>query len=173
VKIPAEIKPESLTAIIDTREQLPLDLSPLQTELGTLATGDYSIKGLESYIAIERKSAMDMYGCLGGERERFERELQRMLAYPCRAVVVEAGWQYWENCGWQAEHPRSGLTAASAIGSLLGWIEMGIPIVMAYDHARAGRFVSRLLFISARRRYREMRALLAGEPKPEEEPAVV
>jgi hypothetical protein len=44
---------------------------------------------------------------------------------------------------------------------------------MAYDHARAGRFVSRLLFISARRRYREMRALLAGEPKPEEEPAVV
>jgi len=43
--IPATLKPEAVTAIIDTREQMPLDLSPLQTVTGTLDTGDYSIVG--------------------------------------------------------------------------------------------------------------------------------
>ncbi len=34
--IPAEPKPDQITAIIDTREQTPLDLSPLQSVVGTL-----------------------------------------------------------------------------------------------------------------------------------------
>ena len=55
------IEPRDIVAIIDTREQAPLDLSPLRTEKGTLTTGDYSIKGLESEIAIERKSLPDLH----------------------------------------------------------------------------------------------------------------
>ena len=47
-KIPAKLDPGRVTAIIDTREQLPLDLSPLQTVMQTLTTGDYSVQGLES-----------------------------------------------------------------------------------------------------------------------------
>ena len=42
--IPAELQPADVTAIVDTREQLPLDLSPLRVERGTLATGDYSVR---------------------------------------------------------------------------------------------------------------------------------
>ena len=41
----------------------------------------------------------------------------------------------------------------------------------AGDHARAGRYVSRLLFTAARRRWREVRALVAGVA--EREPAEV
>jgi ERCC4-type nuclease len=155
--IPADIKPESVTAIVDTREQLPLDLSPLRVELGTLATGDYSVRGLEKFIAIERKSADDMLACIGRERDRFDREVQRLLAYPCRAVVVEAGWMFFERGEWRSE-----VTSNAAIGSLLGWIAAGVPIVMAYDHERAGRFVSRLLYTFAKRRYREARELIAA-----------
>jgi len=153
--LPVELKPERITAIIDTREQLPLELAPLQVERGTLKTGDYSVKGLEHIIAIERKSATDMLACIGRERERFDAEIQRMLAYDVRAIVIEAGWGYFERGDWQSK-----ITPAQAMASLLGWITYGIPIVMCYDHARAGVFVSRILFTAARRRWREARELI-------------
>jgi DNA excision repair protein ERCC-4 len=66
--IPAELRPEQVVAIVDTREQLPLDLAPLAVEVGTLATGDYSVRGLVDVIAIERKSLPDLLGCIGQDR---------------------------------------------------------------------------------------------------------
>ena len=156
-RLPAELRPEQVTAIIDTREQLPLDLSPLQSVAGTLATGDYSVQGLESIVAVERKSLSDLLGCIGQHRERFDREVIRLLAYPCRAIVVEASWPDLEQGEW-----RSQVTPAAAVGSVLGWIAQGVPIVMAGDHERAGRYVGRLLFTAARRRWREARALAVG-----------
>jgi len=150
----SELQPEHVTAIVDTREQLPLDLSPLQTTTATLATGDYSIVGLEHVITIERKSLPDLLGCIGGDRKRFEREVQRLLAYPTRALVIESTWPEIEAGNW-----RSKITPQAAMGSLLGWMAMGLPIVMAGDHARAGRYVGRILFITARRRWRENSAL--------------
>lgn len=152
--LPAELRPEAVTAVIDTREQLPLDLSPLKMITGTLTTGDYSVRGLEHVVAVERKSLSDLLGCIGGERERFDREVTRLLAYPVRALVVESSWSEIELGEW-----RSKITPAAAMGSLLGWIAQGLPVVMATDHTRAGRVVSRLLFIAARRRWRELRAL--------------
>ncbi len=117
--------------------------------------------GLESVISIERKSESDLLSCVGTDRERFDREVQRLLAYPVRALVVESSWARFEAGNW-----RSRIKPAAAIGSLLGWSAMGLPIVMAGDHNRAGRYVSRMLFIAARRRWREARALIttAGQP---------
>ena len=54
------------------------------------------------------------------------------------------------------------LTPAAALGSVLGWVAMGLPVVMAGDHERAGKYVSRLLFTAARRRWRECRTLARG-----------
>jgi ERCC4-type nuclease len=153
---------------VDSREQLALDLAPLLVETGTLATGDYSVRGLEHVVAVERKSAEDMLACIGRERERFDREIQRLLAYPVRAIVVEAGWQFFERGEWRGQ-----VTPNQAIGSLLGWITTGVPIVMAYDHARAGRFVSRILYTAARRRWREARALVAAVESVEAQEALV
>jgi len=63
--LPAELPIEAVTAIIDTCEQLPLDLAPLAVEPGMLATGDYSVAGLESIVAVERKSLSDLLACVG------------------------------------------------------------------------------------------------------------
>ena len=62
-----------------------------------LATGDYSIVGCEDRFAIERKSKSDLYGSLGHDRERFEREMVRLndigKSPVCfAAVIVEADW---------------------------------------------------------------------------------
>ena len=87
--------------------------------------------------------------CMGQRRERFGREIQRLLSYSTRAIVIEATWTDLERGEW-----RSKLTPAQGIGTALGWIASGIPVVMAGDHDRAGKVVGRLLFIAARRRWR-------------------
>lgn len=158
MKLPATLQPEQVTAIVDTREQTPLNLAPLAVEVGTLPTGDYSIKGMEALVAVERKSLPDFLACVGRERERFDREVQRLLAYPTRALVVEATWAVVEMGSWT----NSRVKPAAAIGSLIGWIEIGLPVILAGDHERAGRYVARLLFTAARRRWRELRAFGQG-----------
>jgi len=154
---PAEFKPEMVTAIIDTREQLPVDLDPLQSVVRTLDLADYSWVGGEHIYRIERKSLTDLLACVGRERERFDRECERLRAYETRCIVVESTWPELEAGGW-----RSLITPKQAIGSCLGWAAMGIPIIMAGDHERAGRYIARLFFISARRRWRESRQLVAA-----------
>ncbi len=146
-----ELRPEDLTCLVDSREQLPMNLAPMKMQPGTLPTGDYSIVGLEHLIAVERKSLPDLLGCIGQERERFERELQRLLAFECRALVVESSWSEIERGEW-----RQKVTPQAAMGSLIGWVAMGIPVVMAGSRELAQQFVGRFLFIAARRRWREL-----------------
>ncbi len=150
--LPAKLDPSQVVCLVDTREQLPLDLSPLRTQPATLPTGDYSILGLEHHVCIERKSLDDLLGCVSRERERFERELLRMLAYPVRVLLVEATWAEIELGQW-----RSKVTSSQAMGSLIGWAAMGIQLALVGSHERAWRFASRLLFSIANRRYRELR----------------
>jgi len=157
--LPASPKPESITAIIDTREQRPLDLAPLQVITETLTTGDYSVRGLESVVAIERKGLSDLLSCIGTDRERFEREVKRLMAYPVRGLVIESTWAELGAGEW-----RSRIKPASVIGSLLGWSTIGLPVVMATDHTTAGRYVAKMLYLSARRRWREARSLLGAIP---------
>jgi hypothetical protein len=89
MKLPANLQPEAVTAIVDTREQTPLDLAPLRVQTATLG-----------------------------------------------------------------------------IGSLLGWQAMGLSVHLVGDHERAGKHCARLLYQVARKRYRELRALVSlhGEP---------
>jgi len=156
VKLPAKLLPESVSAIVDTREQRPLDLAPLRVQRGTLDTGDYSLAGCDQ-IRIERKSLEDLIGCVGRERERFDREVQRLLAYPVRVLLIEATWAQIELGQW-----RSKITVEQAMGALMGWQASGLSIHMVGDHERAGRHTARLLFTVARRRYRELRTLAEG-----------
>jgi hypothetical protein len=80
-----------------------------------------------------------------------------LMAYQVRALVVESTWAELEVGGW-----RSQVKPASVIGSLLGWSAMGLPIVMAGNHRKAGQYVSKLLYIAARRRWREARMLIGA-----------
>ncbi len=158
---PAELNPENVVVTIDSREQLPIDVSPMRSEVGTLPTADYGLKAMPHLCAIERKSESDLLSCIGVERERFEREVLRLLAYPVRAIVVESTWQRIEAGEW-----RSKVTPAAALGSLLGWGALGIPIYMVATHERAGQFIARILFTAARREYRKLRGLLLLDKFP-------
>ena len=85
-----------MTIIVDSREQAPFafehDRYGVQIQQGALTVGDYSLVGLTDKVAVERKELSDLVLCLGRERERFERELQRGAALDAFAVVVEASW---------------------------------------------------------------------------------
>jgi ERCC4-type nuclease len=104
-RTPAEFIQSPFTVAIDTREQFPFTFQGLKadadkrnkpilipTEIVTIRSGDYSIIGYQNRIAIERKSLSDLYGTIGGSRERFENELARLNELEFAAVVIEAGW---------------------------------------------------------------------------------
>lgn len=106
-----ELLPCPFIVLVDDREKSPYNWSgtmggtavrkdgdrhrrfyDVQTQIAHLPSGDYSILGHADRVAIERKSKEDLYCTLGQHRDRFERELRRLAAWPFAAVVVEAGW---------------------------------------------------------------------------------
>lgn len=82
--------PKGLVIIRDTREQLPYSFNNKIPYIDkALKFGDYSIKGYESKISIERKSASDFYGTIAQGRERFNRMLCRMNKAEFKGLVIE------------------------------------------------------------------------------------
>jgi ERCC4-type nuclease len=152
----ATISIEQITAIQDSREQCPLDLSPMRVEVGTLTTGDYSIRGLELVVSVERKSLSDLVACVASSRERFEKNVKRLIAYPHRLVVVEATSDEIDRGDW-----RAAVSPNSVLGSILGWEAEGLPFHFAGSHRGAEEVTRKFLHIVARRRWREARALVA------------
>lgn len=128
---PVEVYRPPFRIVIDTREQAPFRFTGFNAlkhqggkrivvEVVTdrcLATGDYSIAGMETRVAVERKSKSDLFGSLGRERARFEREVERLNAMEFGAVVVE--------CDWHEIHElppaRTQMTAESVEGSIASW----------------------------------------------------
>ena len=55
-----------------------------------LKTGDYSIKGLENKITVERKSLIDLFSSVGNGRKRLEAEFKRMSKFDHAALVIES-----------------------------------------------------------------------------------
>ena len=137
----------SPTIIIARNEQIPFVFTNMPSEPGTLVTGDYSIKGLEHLVSVERKSLDDMLRCIGTDRDRFKRELQRMRAYRFRLLVVEASAADLEAGEW-----RSQLQPAHVMGALAAWMgQYELPIWLAGSHDAGARLAERFLFQAARR----------------------
>jgi hypothetical protein len=114
---PPRIRPEPLdtvvcpfTILVDGREKAPYRFEGIRADAGQqrrpmlvttewqhLVTGDYTISGLQDAVCIERKSLEDLYSTLGQNRDRFEREHERMLQIieggGLACVVVEADWE--------------------------------------------------------------------------------
>ena len=124
--------------LIDSREQAPFAFQHERyagtvTAPGALDTGDYSLAGLADRVAVERKSLPDLVACLGRERERFERELQRAAALDAFAVVVESSWS--DLAGGQY---RSKLNPHSACQSVLAFTcRYRVPFLFAGSRAGA------------------------------------
>jgi len=86
--------PDGFVMVIDTREQIPLfvgkDKYKFNIERYALKNGDYSVKGYENLICIERKMVSDFFGYLGKERDKTCEKLERMSEYYFKALVIEA-----------------------------------------------------------------------------------
>ena len=139
--LPADLKPDQVTAIIDTREQLPLDLSPP------------SHRHRHAGHRRLQHRRPGKHRCRGTEGARGLAGLHRRGAGAIRAGgttpvgLSDQGLGYRSHVAGLGSWPvaQSSIPSA-AVGSVLGWIASGLPVVMAGNHDRAGRYVSRLLF---------------------------
>jgi len=110
------------TIVIDSREQRPYDFGPdVLTVTRKLDSGDYSLEGHESSIAIERKELSDLRGCIGHGRGRFTRELERLQAYDYACIVVEATLAELRQPARVHAPGRRQLSPNSVVGSLTAW----------------------------------------------------
>jgi len=116
--------------LVDSREQLvyPFDAIPadeqfgggfwrVRTERVALPSGDYSLDGYATAVAVERKSLADLFHTIGQDRDRFVRELERLADMTFAAVVVEAEWS--EILGRPPAHSR--LSPRTVYRSVLAW----------------------------------------------------
>ncbi len=134
-----------MTILIDTREKAPFSFlqcgADISTERAALTVGDYALAGLADRVAVERKSLPDLVLCLGAERSRFERELQRAAALESFSVVVEAGWQALADGKY-----RSNLNPGAACASIAAFsARHGISFMFAGNREQAERYTALFL----------------------------
>lgn len=87
-------KTSKYTVIKDTREQDGWFFSPYDKcegmEVGTLHTGDYTLKGFEEIVCVERKASVTEIAMnLGRKKKAFYDEMERMKDYHFRFLVLE------------------------------------------------------------------------------------
>ena len=140
--------PKSYFILVDRREQRPYSLQ--NAEPATLPTGDYSIRSetadYRDRIAVERKSHLDLVGCVGQSRERFIRELQRLAEFPYPAIVVEATLE-----GILAGAQYSQVDPHAAIGSLISWsVRYRVPVWLVGDRRMGAATVRKILLAAVK-----------------------
>ena len=101
--------PDGMIVVRDTNEQLPLFVGKEYKDLKQtvkpliipgerrLGPGDYTLKGFESDIMIERKMESDFYTYIGKEREKTVKKLRCLAGYKFAALVIE-GMNYDDLC---------------------------------------------------------------------------
>lgn len=85
--------------LIDTREQNPLKFKGCKVRLTTLKSGDYSLYGYTSIVAIERKSITDFFSsfAISKNKERVTKEFERLSKIPHWFLVVEGTYTQIKN----------------------------------------------------------------------------
>lgn len=133
--------PEGFILIVDTREQNALFLKKppkgLVITRDYLLIGDYSVKGFETVIAIERKSKEDFISSITNGRERFEKEIYQLGQYERRWLVIESTEQdllCWQQ--YSQVHPNS------IRGSLVSIeVRYGVPVHYEPDRRKLERWI--------------------------------
>ncbi|MDD3992693.1 MAG: hypothetical protein PHV70_11155 [Desulfobacteraceae bacterium] len=122
--------------LVDTREKDPLPLRAnhpnwIKAERRvTLKTGDYSIEGMESFLALERKSLADLVACTVTYRQRFLASCARLSGFVWKAILVEATFE--DVKGGIARYIPSDVHPNSICGTLDAIeAKYGIPVIYA------------------------------------------
>jgi ERCC4-type nuclease len=145
--------------VTDTREQTPLPFSRLRTIRAGLLTADYSVAGLESVFAIERKSVADLVSCCAGSnRERFENELHRLRGFRFKRLLVIGTREEIE-----AHRYRSAILPAAVLGTLAAFeVRYDVPVVFEASPKAGAVRVETWAWYAARERLQEVNAMLLG-----------
>lgn len=119
--------------LVDTREKYPFDFSRFPNWIAdekrqALKVGDYSVEGMETLLALERKTLTDLITTVIQQRERFFKLCEKMMKYRWRALLIEASYEdvkspYGEEYNTSA-HPN-------AVSGTLDALEarFGIPVI--------------------------------------------
>ena len=162
-----ELTGHSPTLVIDSREQVPLVFERLESRVGTLISGDYSVAGLEHLFSVERKSVSDLVACcVGSNRERFERELHRLRGYRFkRLLVIGREDDIHLGCYHSSINPRSVLATIAAFE-----IRYDTPVVFCQTASLAARRVEEWAYWFAREFVLAANDLLRAATTEEEVP---
>lgn len=126
--------------LIDSREQQPFTLLAHHPNWvggerrATLKTGDYTVQGMESLLALERKNLSDLVACIVTYRRRFLASCERLAKFRWKAVLIEASYEdierNWDESGIPSEvHPNAVCGTLDAIEA-----KFAIPIIYTSTH---------------------------------------
>jgi len=126
--------------LVDTREREPFPLYANHPNwIGgerrvALKTGDYTVEGMEIFLALERKSLPDLVTCTVVDRERFIACCERQAKFRWKAILVEASYEDIKSGFEQFEipsevHPNAVLGTLDAIEA-----KFNIPIIYTSRH---------------------------------------
>lgn len=136
--------------IVDSREQVPWTFEhdgSISVVRAKLNAGDYSVRGFETRIAIERKSLDDWVGTVMRERTRFYRELELLRGYEHRWVIVETGVRQIMEKAY-----RSNAAPASVLGFIAEVsVAQGVPVMLGGTRADSQILASALLRMAAKK----------------------
>jgi DNA excision repair protein ERCC-4 len=135
--------PPNPTIITDTREQIPFEFPDDQclTQRAALPAGDYSLLGMESRVAVERKELNDYVQSVIHQRDRFHRELVRLETYDTAIIVVEGSL-----ADIVGRRYRSGAHPMSILGATVSiMVDHQIPVIFCDNRQIACRFTQDFL----------------------------
>jgi DNA excision repair protein ERCC-4 len=145
---------------IDSREQDPLEFTRLQSRVVSLVTGDDTLLACPHAAAIERKSISDLVASVSSDRDRFERELMRMKAYPFRRLVIVGS-----RAEIEMQRYRSKMSPKAVLHTLSAFeVRYNLPIVYFPDPPAAALQIESWVWWIARQIVLDANALLKGAP---------
>ena len=122
--------------LVDTREKVPFDFARFKNWIASekrckLNVGDYSVVGMETLLALERKTLSDLITTLMQQhnRQRFFKMCERLAKYHWRALIVEASYEDVKS-PYETEFT---LAHPNAVSGTLDALEarFGIPVIYA------------------------------------------
>lgn len=130
----------SYVPIIDSREQMPYRMA--NSVVRGLPFGDYSLeyegRSYQDQIIVERKHhPSELFAASGSQRERFERELQKLSTVPFRYILAEFSFMDIVNMNVPGQ-----LSPSVVYGSIICWhVRFGVPVIFCGNRVNARAYL--------------------------------
>ena len=127
---------DEMVIVVDTRETLAYTFANIKPRpeiiYKKLDSGDYSLLSFENKVTIERKEKNDLFSSFGRNRNRLQKEFERLSQFQYAGLVIEC------NLSDIFKNPpaRSRMNPKSVFRSLISWsVYYGVHIWTAPDRA--------------------------------------